>query len=195
LSKHQKKEFKQLKSRLKKQNRRQRITMSASHIEGIQPNAWNWVFYPLSANDLLKLEEIIKANEPNNYPILLLNSDIHFFRWLDNTELTALGVLGGMNSQATYLFASGTWNEKVYPFAFMGLSKILHQFPPLKGCIQTLRDDGKILCRKDDSEKELVYAIFDPDKVYSRVNIRIAYFVEFMVLYMQMVEQDVLLDQ
>lgn len=188
LANHQKKEFKKLKSRFRKQSRLNTFEMYASGIQGIKANAWNFVFYDFSEEQLLNFKQIVRDSEVNHYKVFFLNSEFDFLHWLDNIEFKRLGILGCMSIQSTYLLISGNLTHKVFPFAFIGLTEILQKLPNLQGCIQEINKDA-IHCYKEAQEqKELIYTVLDLDKVYSRVNLNLEYFVEFILLYMQTTE-------
>ncbi|WP_299466329.1 hypothetical protein [uncultured Microscilla sp.] len=191
LSSHQKKEFKKLKSRFRKQSKQNKFELYASGIEGIQVNAWNFVFYDFSEEQLLDFKQMVRENKSDHHNIFFLNSEFNFLHWLDNIEFKHLGIAGCMSTQSTYLLISGSLTHKIFPFAFIDLTQVLQKLPNLKGCIQEANGDT-IYCYKEGQTKELIYAVLDLDKVYSRVNLNLEYFIEFVLLYMQTTESTVI---
>ncbi len=68
------------------------------------------------------------------------------------------------------------------------MTKVLQKLPGLGGGTKEI-EDNIIYCYKEQPEKELIYVILDLDKVYSRVNLNLEYFMDFLLLYMQTTER------
>lgn len=184
---HQKKEFKKLKTRFRKLSKQNKFEIHAGGVQRINVDAWNFVFYDFSESQLLDLKQIRIKEKPNYHNIFFMNSDFNFLHWLDNQEFKQLGIAGCMGIQSTYLLISGSLTHKIYPSAFIGLTGILQKLPNLENCTQELNEEA-IYCYKEGQEKELIYVVLDLDKEYSRVNLNLEYFVKFLLLYMQEVE-------
>lgn len=161
--------------------------MYASSLKGIKPNAWNLMFYDFSDEQLSEFKQMVEESNTNQINVFFLNSRLNFLHWLDNTEFEQLGFIGSMNIHATYLLISGDITHKVFPMALIGLTEVLRKLPDLGKYTKEAKND-MIYCYKATPEKELIYVILDLDKVYSRVNLNLEYFMDFLLLYMQTTE-------